>query len=417
MLQKILLEVSDKYRFPIDYLAAGGTISAASTAIGMKFRLRLKAGWVEKCNLYTVILGQPGDAKSHALKFCFEAILKKDRERYNIYKEEMKQYENNRNTNVNDHIKKPILRKSLVSDYTPEALVMMLMQNPEGLCIFVDELLGWLKNFNRYHNSGGEAESYLTLWSGGGDITSDRATSNSIRVNDPFLNVIGSTQIGVLKELTKDGRDSNGFMDRLLFVYPNNPKIIKWNIEEADHQLLSNYTTIIERLLDLENERSVLDLDTVAKTFLFSWQNNRPDNFLFDYERSIEIKHQQYSARFALIIQLLRYACNDCGIEKVDLKSVRSGIKLMKYFRKNAIKVREHTTIGNYLESLSELQKTIYRELPNTFRTGDALLIACRPDRNNKARVSERQFKTYLKNKKLFKKLSQGGKYEKVIKL
>jgi hypothetical protein len=47
----------------------------------------------------------------------------------------------------------------------------------------------------------------------------------------------------VLKDFGKDGRLTNGFMD-LLFVYPNDEKVLRWNIEQVNKVLFNNYTTL-----------------------------------------------------------------------------------------------------------------------------------------------------------------------------
>ena len=411
-IQEIILEANNKFQFSIDYLGSG-ILSAASTAIGLKYKLGVKEGWNEKCNLYVVIVGRPGDSKSHAIKFCFDPIQKRDSYNYKLYKTLLTEYENNSNIKEGGNsIKKPILKKNLVSDFTPEALIYIHHNNPDGVCIYVDELNGWLKNFNRYNNSG-EAETYLSMWSGT-TISLDRASGKSLRIDEPFIGVIGSTQIGVLKEFAREGRNSNGFMDRLLFVYPTNPKTLKWNIKKVDKRLLDNYTNIISCLLDLENEMEILPIELKAKEYLFEWQNSRPEDFLFDYERSIEIKLQQYVLRFALIIQLLFYACKEGAKKQIELQSIKAGIHLFEYYKANAIRVRVQTSESNYLESLTELQRNIYNELPKEFATSQGIKIACKLDKNDKPRVSDRQFKTYLNDRKLFKKISRGN-YKKVL--
>jgi len=203
-------------------------------------------------------------------------------------------------------------------------------------------------------------------------------------------------------------------MDRLLFVYPTNPKTLKWNINKVDKRLLKNYDNIISSLLDLEKKREPLPIEEKAKKYLFKWQNERPENFLFDYERSIEIKLQQYVLRFSLIIQLLFHTCNEGDKNKIELKSIKAGIKLFEYYKINAIRVRIQTSASNYLESLTELQQNIYKELDKEFSTKDGVNVACKVEKNGKPRISERQFKTYLNDKKLFKKVSRGI-YKKVL--
>lgn len=415
-IQEIILEIYNKHLFPIDYLGAG-ILSAASASIGKSFKLEVKHGWQEKVNLFMVIVGQPGDAKTQALKFCFNPIQIKESQLYADYENQLAEYEKNNTENYENKnkIRKPTLKRYLLSDFTPEALILNHSFNKRGICIYVDELNGWLKNFNRY-NSSGEAETYLSLWSGT-QVTTDRASGKSLRLEDPCLSVIGSTQISVLKDFGKDGRATNGFMDRLLFVYPNDEKILRWNIEQVNKVLFNNYTTLIHNLIDLGEEEptlsNVLTMKTDAKEYLFNWQNNRPDKFFFDYERSIEIKLQQYVLRFALILQLIHSTVESKSTSQIDINSIKGAIQLFDYFYNNAIQVRTEILKKNYFETLNELQKNILNELPKTFTTAEGIKIACRLN-EGKPRISDRQFKTYLNDIKLFKKLTHGS-YEKIV--
>ena len=414
--QEIIIEIHNKHLFPIDYLGAG-LLSAASASIGKSHKLEVKHGWQEKVNLFMVIVGQPGDAKTQALKFCFHPIQLRENQLFTEYENELAEFErsNSEGSESKQKEKKPVLKRFLLSDFTPEALILNHACNKRGICVFVDELNGWLKNFNRY-NSSGEAETYLSLWSGT-QITTDRASGKSLRLEDPCLSVIGSTQISVLKDFGKDGRATNGFMDRLLFVYPNNEKVLRWNIQQVNKVLFNNYTTIIHNLIDLGGDdpsaSRILTMEKEAKEYLFEWQNNRPDKFFFDYERSIEIKLQQYVLRFALILQLIQSTVENNPIEEVTIKSIKGAIQLFDYFYHNAIQVRVEILKKNYFETLTELQKNILNELPKTFATAEGIKIACKLI-DGKSRVSDRQFKTYLKDPKLFKRLAHGS-YEKIV--
>ena len=227
IMQEVTYEAYNKFQFSLDYLGAG-ILAAISSAIGNSLKVEVKNGWNEKANLFVVIVGRPGDSKSHALNFCFKPIHIKENLLFSEYSKLLIDYEDELKTDAKTKLRKPLLSKYLISDYTPEALILHHSNNKRGLYIYVDELNGWIKNFNRY-NSSGEAETYLSLWSGT-TISIDRASGKSLRIEDPFIGVIGSTQISVLKSFAKDGRSSNGFMDRLLFVYPDTQKTLKWNI-------------------------------------------------------------------------------------------------------------------------------------------------------------------------------------------
>lgn len=403
-LQEIIIAVSNTLQFNIEYLGAG-ILSACSAAIGVTHKTFVKETWEEKSNLFMVIVGRPGDSKSHAMKFCYNPLHKKDQQYFSEYQQEFDLSESSKD----EKRTKPVLKKYLISDFTPEALIAAHQSNKRGLTIYADELLSWLKNFNRYSNSG-EAETYLSLWSGG-PVSIDRATSKSIRIDDPFIGVIGGTQIGVLKEFAKEGRAVNGFMDRLLFIYPEQPKSIKWNSDKLDKRITQNYENIINTLIELPYsepcDKISIHFSDDAQRALYTWQNNRPIEFLFEYERSIEIKLQQYVIRFALIIQMTHYACGEKKKDEIELFAIESAISLFHYFKSTALRVRREITHKNYLESLTLLQRTILEELSDNFTTAEGIKTACKLQ-NGKPRISKRQFMTYLNDKKLFQKIKHG---------
>lgn len=413
ILQDIILEANAKYKFSQDYLGTG-MLAASSSSIGNSHKVLVKQNWIEKANLFIVIVGKTGDSKTHALNFSFKPIHIKEDLLYDEYEAELKVFDEQSESEDSSKKQKPILKKYLISDFTPEALILNHSNNPRGLYIYVDELKGWIKNFNRYNNSG-EEEIYLSLWSGT-TISSDRASGKSTRIKDPFIGVIGSAQISVLNSFAKDGRSNNGFMDRLLFVYPDDLAPIKWNIDQVDKRILENYFNLISNIVELSAETEVsriINFSSQAKAHLFEWQNNRPEKFLFEYERSIEVKLQQYVIRFSLLLQIIQDVSSNKAINQVSIDSVKGAIQLFEYFRNNAIKVREEITKKDYVESLTELQKSILAELPDFFKTSEGIEIACKKI-NNKPRISVRQFKTYLKDKKLFKRVSHGH-YEKIL--
>lgn len=416
-LQKIIFEYSNVFNFNLDYLGAG-VLAAASAAIGRSHQLQVKPSWIAQANLFTVIVGRPGDAKTPALNLCFKPIRDKDKQHFSEYNKQMDEYERDLNdkTENKEQPIKPYLKKILMNDYTPEALILAHSQNKNGLCILVDELISLFKNLTRYSNSG-EEETLLSYWSGD-PISKDRTSTRSLRIDETCVGLCGGIQIEILRQLIKGSKKSNGFVDRLLFVYPEDLEKIQWNNKDIDKIHLTNYHNIISNLLNLnkdcEDSPIKLSIEKKAHEFLNTWQNNNKTVDLFEYERGISVKLEDYVYRFALIIQLLHSTIVDNDNEiKVELPAIKAGIKLYNYFFHNAMKVRDQLTVNDYYETLTELQKTILSELDDKFTTQEGLNIACKKV-NGKARISERQFKTYLNDKKMFKRISRGN-YEKIL--
>lgn len=64
---------------------------------------------------------------------------------------------------ITEQPEEPIRKRFLVSDITPEGLSLIHAQNKRGLCLWVDELSTWFKNFNR-HNSLPEEQLLLSIF-------------------------------------------------------------------------------------------------------------------------------------------------------------------------------------------------------------------------------------------------------------
>ena len=91
----------------------------------------------------------------------------------------------------------PVLKKFIVSDITPERLITIHQDNKRGICLYVDELMSWLKNFNRY-NSGSEEQFWLSVFSGKPIILDRQGNKNSAFIKHSFISVIGTIQKGLL---------------------------------------------------------------------------------------------------------------------------------------------------------------------------------------------------------------------------
>ena len=91
-----------------------------------------------------------------------------------------------------------------------------------------DELAGWFKNFNRY-NKGSDEEYWLKLFNANPSFSDRKGVKNSVYISRPFISVVGTIQNGILNELAQGSRTSNGFIDRLLFVMPDNQDKQPWS--------------------------------------------------------------------------------------------------------------------------------------------------------------------------------------------
>jgi len=422
ILQDLILDLQDKMNYAPEYTSAA-ILSACSTAIGSQFKVEVKRNtWYEKCNLYVIIVGIAGSTKSHPLSFAFDPIYTRDKDTYKMYRLDLKEFKENQERSKEDKEKgmeKPVYVKSVISDFTPEALAMSHSNNPKGITIVVDELKGWINNFDRY-NSGGEEQMYLSLWSGKSWLI-DRKTQEPIRIDDPFVNVIGTIQPKLIQDFAKGDKSDNGFLDRMIFAWPKTEQPNLWNNKEVDELHLKNYNVLIQNLFDLnqsitqetnlDSNTIILTFDKQAKEFLFHWQNEEETKLLDrnnNYEKSIFAKIQNYAIRFCLILHLQDIACELGYTSNISLGVVKRAIKLAEYFRKVSLEIRDTIENPNPMIDLSVKQKNVLFALPKEFSSREGIEIAKRYE------MPRSTFSRFLNKKEFFEKI-QHGNYKKIV--
>ncbi len=190
-IQNIIQEANSTLNFPIDFLSCS-ILYAVSVAIGNTHKLKIKTGWIENALLFMILVGKKGINKSHPISFAIQPILDRDRKLFTQYRKDYADYQEAITTDGVDKssLEKPVLKKTIVSDFTIEALTEIHAQNERGIGVYVDEIAGWFKNFERY-TQGSQQEFWLSVFSGK-PIISDRKSSKPVHLNHPFFSVIGS---------------------------------------------------------------------------------------------------------------------------------------------------------------------------------------------------------------------------------
>ncbi|WP_274972298.1 DUF3987 domain-containing protein [Bacteroides fluxus] len=414
--QSIILDMTIYENYKIEFIATS-MLSAVSAALGGTYRIRIKGDWQSNGALYIILVGRPGLGKTPPLEAAYRPVRKHDYALFKAYAAEMEAWKA-----AGENGKKPILKRTIVSDFTPESLMLTHNNNPRSVVILVDEIMGMFNSANRYTN-GQLIEQLLTAWSGGAlDVT---RVSNTIPVHieHPCINIIGSTQTKRVHELLRKGFEENGLLDRILFVLPKSPEISQWINRDDDGERMSAAATCWERILDKvlaldydteaeERIPHVLSMEKEAKEYFFSWWNRKVEriNRIEDDAEvdSREMKHPAHVARLALIIQVLRYASDESHLQFVDMASVKGAIRLNDYFEDSYVRIRSF--VAN--DTCEEPPKVLLSLLPDTFDTKTAIAIG-----KELQGVSERTVMNYLKelcHNRLLRK-AKAGHYEKIM--
>lgn len=423
-IQDMILALSRQENYSIEYMMAS-LLVAVSTAIGNAVNIRIRGGWISNPALYMILVGRPGMGKTPPLDFVFHPIRKHDAKAIKQFKLEMEQYNNlieknkGKKENITPLPDKPILRRTIISDFTPEALMRALDDNHRGIVVYVDEIMGMFNAVNQY-SRGQLIEQLLTAFSGKPLDISRCSMLVPIHIEYPFINIVGTMQTTRMHELIEKGYKENGLLDRIIFVYPSSQEISDWQLDEdssfASFERHSNmWESIINKVIDLPftdngNVQSILDFSSEAKAYFTNWRNNAiravnqiQDDGLVD---SRVIKTPMITARLALVLQILRWACGEVHKDFVDIDSTKSAIALSEYFESC------YADIQKYMlrESIEPQKKELLDCLSATFTTSDAIQAG------KEVGLSERSVmysQVNLATNKIIKKIKR-GEYEKL---
>lgn len=288
--------------------------------------------------------------------------------------------------------------------------------------VYVDEIMGMFNAVNQY-SRGQLIEQLLTAFSGKPLDISRCSMPIPIHIEYPFINIVGTMQTTRMHELIEKGYKENGLIDRIIFVYPSSQEISDWQLDEdfsfaTFEKYSAMWKSIIDKVVSLpfvenesgENTQNILDFSSEAKAYFTNWRNNAirtvnqiQDDGLVD---SRVIKAPMITARLALILQILRWACGEVHKDFVDIDSTKSAIALSEYFECC------YSDIQKYMlkESIEPQKRELLDCLSATFTTADAIQAG------KEVELSERSVMyslVSLATNKIIKKIKR-GEYEKL---
>ena len=352
--------------------------------------------------LWLNIIGRSGDGKTHPLKFAKQPIEEMDKKSFTKFHSDMQKYSNSEEKNE----EKPLYIKTILSDFTPEKLSETIQHNKKGVLIFRDELLGWIKSFDKY-KKGGDQQMYLEFFNGDA-ISVDRVSKGPIRVENPNVNILGGMQPKVLKDMASNNREDDGFLARFLFIYPQNLKPNIFTGKQIDTNHSQDYDKLIQDLFTTDNK--TLKTSESQIEIYKNWQKEKVKECHHDdLETLIQSKLETYVWRLALILEMIEQTSTNTFSDNLSDKSLNDSIILVEYFRNNALRVYNKLSSTNPIDNFSENKQELFKELPMEFKKGDQAELF------KKYGVCGGSLARFLNKKELFKRVDSIGNYKKMF--
>lgn len=247
-------DVTERLQCPPEYVAVA-LMTAIASVVGRRLGVRPKEAdeWCVVPNLWAAIVGPPGVMKSPALREGMAALYQLEDGAREEHARAMRMFEAEQLVNeaaekeakaaIKKNIKNrdrafeyalsivdggngaPRRRRFIVNDVTVEKLGEILMGNENGVMLFRDELVGFLRSLDK---SGREVDRafYLECWNGDGRFTYDRIQRGTVEIEAACVSILGGIQPGPLaeymRETVRQGAGQDGLIQRFqLLVWPD----------------------------------------------------------------------------------------------------------------------------------------------------------------------------------------------------
>lgn len=379
-LRQLMTDMVEINQFEPSFVALS-LLSAAASAIGNRAHLEISPTWQTAPILYCMLVGRPGAGKTPPMEAFYQPMRRIDRQLFADYVCQMGQYVANKEKSS----AAPEAKRLIVSDITPETVKRQLMANPDGLSMIYDEITGLFASGGRYNGSAdGFITDLLSMWSGV-PVSVNRVSSEAVYVDQPCLNIIGTTQTVKIQELLGKGYGDNGLLDRFIFAYPGSGQVppVRPYDAEADRrvrQSLAMWSDTVDKLRALSDGRRGPALMRFTPWGLAEFADFRNAmrakiNAEADdrYVRSRDSKRDLQVARLALVLQCLHNVCADQPTAlAVDGRVVKDAVAVSDYFEQCYDRIVAKSATTNLTPSLVDFLSV----LPQRFTTREAKDLA-----------------------------------------
>lgn len=283
----------------------------------------------------------------------------------------------------------PIWRRYKTNDATIEKCNELVRDNPRGLLLFRDELVGLLAGWEKPGHESDRAY-FLEGWNGNQGHTDDRITRGTTFAENVCVSVYGGIQPTMLQTYLYQcmrGLQNDGLMQRLqLAVYPDEPRVEGVVDRRPDIEAKNRAYRIIKTLAeaDFATYGAMTDSDTKfpylhfaddAQELFYAWLTELQGKLRDDEDEPVILEHlgkyRSLMPSLALIFHLIDIADGTTVAAPVSLKGAELAAAWCDYLESHARRI--YGLISNpTLHAAAELSKKIRAgKLPDGFTIRD----------------------------------------------
>ena len=370
-----IFDAAERMEVPPDFIASAALVALGSI-VGSKICIRPKKhdDWTVVPNLWGAAVGRPALLKSPAIKTAMAPLYALITKEHAAVEDAQRLYEANKDFHqaavdvakqqLRADLKKgqatqaaflqkmeqldaqepeqPQERRYLTSDPTVEALGELLAENPNGVLLLRDELMGWLKSLDKFGREDARA-FFLESWAGDTPYTVDRIGRGTLHIPALIVSVFGGIQPGPLSDYVwqagKRGVGDDGLIQRFqLMVYPDAPTRITGIDRPSDLPAREHAFGVFSRV-DALSEQEPLRFAPDAQSIFDEWFVDHTNRIL---KESLPPSLESHLSKYRSLMPSLALLFHLCGHEPpapVAKESAIRAVEWCNYLETHALRV------------------------------------------------------------------------------
>lgn len=402
-----LMDISDRMQIPPDFSAAAAVVALGSV-IGRACGIypKRRDDWLVVPNLWGAVVGRPSLMKTPAVSEGQKPLVRLESEAREEYEETVKVFEldaeimkitraayaeelkralkkgdvdevgaaKNKLAAIESDV--PHRARYQTQDGTTEKIGELLIENPRGLLVNRDELIGWFRALDKDGREGDRA-FYLEAWNGNRAFTYDRIGRGTLDIPALSVSVFGAMTPGSIStyvyQANRGGIGDDGLLQRFqVSVWPDAPTEWK-NIDRFPDTTEKNRAWQIFKALSGDIPGAVIESGSSIPALRFSsggqeifdtWRNEletrlRGDHGLHPSLESHLTKYRKLMPSLALIFHLATVA-DGAALGPVSEVSAVLAAAWCQYLESHAMRVYGAASMPG-MESAREIVKHIRR--------------------------------------------------------
>jgi hypothetical protein len=326
VITNFIAEIEKTNGFDKAYMS-GAYLAILSTIMGTNYKVSINDRWSIYPTMWISLTGDSGTKKTPSVKPLTDILKRVNDLKYSEYLNQKEQNNDDENTVPPNQI--------LADDATYEGLTEIMEHNKTGILLLVDELHKMIEDGSQISKS---LTKLLSVFDSEPIMINRKTKGEYIKIDNPFMSILGGIQTKLFDDLLLGGRLDNGFIFRFLFILESKERNLG-SLENPDRDIETEFENFIKKLMAIRSNKTdkvkQIKMSDGAKKKFMGWRvlnYHKMENTNENTKKGYLSKMEAYVPKFALLLEFSDSISSNKSISVISDYSIERAIELSDYF-------------------------------------------------------------------------------------